>query len=103
MKRLASFITSAALAGSLLGAAGAARAVSEMYLVPISPLNAAYAPGSIVKFAAVIDLNNSNFASLSVPFATAFTTADFTFQTGSAGIKPEIGRLRAQWRKTLAT
>ena len=90
MKRLASLLTAAAITGSLLGAAMPAQALSEMYLVPISPLNAYYAPGSIVKFAAVIDLNNGNFASLTVPFATAFTTADFTYQTGSAGVKPKL-------------
>ena len=91
MKRYASLITCRrACRFRSSGAAGVAQAASEMYLVPISPLNAAYAPGAVVKFAAVIDLNNGAFASLSVPFATAFTKADFTFQTGSAGIKPKL-------------
>ena len=37
MKRFASLITSAALAGSLLCVAATAQADSELYLVPISP------------------------------------------------------------------
>ena len=77
MKRFRSFATIAALTGSLVGAGTPAQALSTLYLVPISPLNAVYQPGDMVRFAAVIDLTNSSFASLSIPFATAWIDTEF--------------------------
>ena len=77
MKRFNSLATVAALAGSLLGAGTPTQASSTLYLVPISPLNAVYQPGDIVRFAAVVDLTNSSFASLSIPFATAWIDTEF--------------------------
>ena len=78
MNRFASIATTAALAGSLIGTVSAAQATT-MYLVPISDITATYAPGATVTLAAVVDLTNSSFASVSIPFATAFTSADFAF------------------------
>ena len=77
MKRFASLITAAALAGSLISVAPVAQADSTMYLVPISDINASYTPGAIVKFAAVIDLGNSSFAAFSVPTAVAYFPTEF--------------------------
>ena len=90
MNRFASIATTAALAGSLIGATAAANATSLFYLMPISDLTATYAPGARVTFAAVIDLNNAGFASVTVPAAVAFTTVDFTNQPGGTGIKPKV-------------
>ena len=83
MKRLTSLVTVAALARSLVGAATNAQASSTLYMVPISPLNATYAPGDVVRFAAVVDLNNSSFASLSIPFAAAWVDTEFGGASGS--------------------
>ena len=82
MKRFASLITTAALTSSLVGMEQTARASSELYMVPISPLDATYAPGDIVRFAAVVDLNTSAFASLTIPFATAWTDNEFGGASG---------------------
>ena len=91
MNRFASIATAAALAGSLIGAATTAQAASTIYLVPISDLNTTYAPGAIVSFAAVADINRSDFASLSIPTATAFTTAEFRRDAGTgAGTRPKV-------------
>ena len=91
MNRFASIATTAALAGSLIGATSAANAVSNFYLVPISDLNATYAPGAIVSFAAVVDINRGDFASISVPSAIAFTTAEFRRDAGTgAGTRPKV-------------
>ena len=73
MKRFASFLT-AALAGSLVSAAPVAQADSTMYLVPISDINATYAPGAKVTFAAVIGLGTGAFGSFTVPAAVAYLT-----------------------------
>ena len=77
MKRFASLITAAALAGSLVAAGSAARAASDIYLIPISDINATYSPGATVKFAAVVDLGSSSFAAISVPTAIAYITSEF--------------------------
>ena len=91
MNRFASIATTAALAGSLIGATAAANASSLFYLVPISDLTQTYAPGAIVSFAAVVDLNNGNFASFSVPAAIGFTTTEFRRDAGTgAGTRPKV-------------
>ena len=77
MNRFASIATTAAFAGALIGAGTAAQATSELYMIPLSPLTATYNPGDTVRFAAVVDLNTSAFASLNVPFAAAFTGKEF--------------------------
>ena len=82
MNRFASIATTAALAGSLIGSVSAAQAMSLMYLAPVSDITATYAPGAIVKFNAFVDLGTSSFASFSIPFATAFTSADISYGTG---------------------
>ena len=77
MNRFAAISASAALAGSLFVPATAANALSELYMVPISPLNVLYSPGDTVHFAAVLDLNTSLFVSPTIPFAAAFTGTEF--------------------------
>ncbi len=79
MNRFVSLVTAAVLAGSLLGSEGQVKADSTLYLVPISDLNATYAPGSSVQFAAVCDLGVRaiDWASTSAPTAIAYTTAQF--------------------------
>ena len=77
MNRFASIATTAALAGTLIGATAAANAQSNLYMVPLSDLSLTYNPGDTVQFAAVVDLNNAGFASLSIPFAATFTDAQF--------------------------
>ena len=78
MKRIASLVTVAALAGSLVGTA--AQADSTMYLVPISSLDnggSGYAPGAIVRFAAVLNLGTGSFGSFTVPTAVAYLSTQF--------------------------
>ena len=83
MNRFASIATTAALAGSLIGTVSAANALSNLYMVPISDITATYDPTSSdpavnsVRFSAVVDLSNSSFASLSIPFAAAWTDNEF--------------------------
>ena len=77
MKRFASLATTAALAGSLIGAGTAAQADSTMYLVPISDINATYSAGATVKFAAVVNLGYGGFGSLSIPIAVAYLSSEF--------------------------
>ena len=77
MNRFASFTTKIALAGSLLGASLAASAQVSLYLVPITPTTGTVAPGSIVKFAVVTDIVQSNFYSLTIGAAVTYDTAYF--------------------------
>ncbi len=77
MKRFASLVTVAALAGSLVGAAATARADSTMYLVPISDISKTYSPGAKVQFAVVLNLGVSTAGFLFVPTAVAYTTSEF--------------------------
>ena len=86
MKRFASFTTIAALAGSLVGAGNVAQANSAIYLVPISDLNATYAPGATVQFATYIDLGISAFGSFSVPGAVAYVTTQFSKPLASSAV-----------------
>ena len=76
MKRIASLLSAAALAGSLVAAPDSAKADSALYLVPISDLNATYAPGATVQFAAVLDLGGSAFSAFSVPAAVAYIASE---------------------------
>ena len=50
---------------------------SEMYLVPISDINATYAPGSTVQVAAVLNLGSGAFSAFTVPTALAYITSEF--------------------------
>ena len=91
MNRFASIATTAALAGALIGAAHSAQATSTIYLVPISDLTQTYAPGAIVSFAAVCDVSRADFASLTVPCATAFVTTEFRRDLGTGtGVRPKV-------------
>ena len=107
MKRFASFLT-AALAGSLVSAAPVAGADSMMYLVPISDLNATYAPGATVQFAAVLDLGVSAFGSFSVPTTVAYATTQFgsakpTFKYDATEDPIEPGTGNPLWNLTTPT
>ena len=77
MNRFASLITTAAIAGSLFAAAATAQAASALYLVPISDLNATYAPGASVQFAALVDIGIGSFTSVTVQTAVAYTSSQF--------------------------
>ncbi len=90
MKRFASLATTAALAGSLVGAAHIAQAASTIYLVPIDSLDnggLGYNPGDTVNFAAVIGLGTSAAGSLSVPTAVVFTQTQFDVADNSYVVK----------------
>ena len=99
MKRFASLATTAALAGSLVGAGTAAQALSNFYLVPISSLSTVYAPGAKVTFAAVMDYNNATTASFSIPTAVAYLGSQF----GKPTLYRSVGRHRWTTRRTPAT
>ena len=85
MKRFASFITAAALAGSLLGTETDAQANSTMSLVPVSPLSGTYIAGDIINFSAVLNLGTSSFAAFSVPTAAGYLNSQFDTPDPNAG------------------
>ena len=82
MKRFASLATTAALAGSLIGAGTAAQAQSTMSLVPVSPLSGKYKAGDIINVAAIINLGSSSFGSFSIPTAVGYVNSQFDDPAG---------------------
>ena len=78
MKRFASLASTVILCGCLVSAGTEAQADSTLYLVPVSDLNATYAPGSRVTFAAFADIGANVFSSVTIPAAIAYTSAEFS-------------------------
>ena len=76
MNRFALFAAKAALAGSLLGAAVTANAQVNLYLVPITPTGNVTA-GSVVRFAVVTDIAQSNIRALAIGAAVTYDTNFF--------------------------
>ena len=76
MNRFASFVTKAALAGSLLGAGLAANAQVNLYLVPITPLGTVTA-GSTIQFAFVVDITANNLSSLTIGAGVTYDRSVF--------------------------
>ena len=84
MKRFASLATTAALAGSLIGAGTAAQAVSTITLVPGSGASLAntYVAGDVINVSAIITLGTSSFGSFSVPTAVGYLNSQFDDPAG---------------------
>ena len=84
MKRFASLATTAALAGSLIGAGTAAQAASTMILVPGSgaSLSNTYKAGDVINVSAVLTLGTGSFGSFSVPTAVGYLNSQFDDPAG---------------------